>query len=1342
MFDSNGLVLCSKRFRAMAVVVVVLLTLLCPGVGPFFPSATQAQTFSDPGFSSEVVTTLPQFLPVGVTWASDGRMFIWQRNGVIRIYKNGQLLPTPFLDISANVNTFDDRGMLGLALHPNFAVNGYVYVIYVREDGGNPNDSSPKTERLSRFIANAQNPDVAISNSETVLMTIPTQYHHHENGTLRFGSDGKLFVGHGEDTTAGNADVAAFVAQDLNDPRGKILRITEDGNAPGDNPFDDGTNSIRSKVYDYGLRNPFRFTLHPVSGEPYIGDVGWDTWEEFSGGRGKNFGWPCYEGVDPQPLYQGFFPTQCAPLTSNVVTPPLLSYPHPGIPEAAGAPFVGNSAIGGPFYTATAYPDTYRNTWFISDYAAGWIRRMTFNQFGDMTGTVPFATGLQGPVDLELGPDGLLYYVEINTGRVVRIRFNGVSAVATATPSSGYSPLTVNFSSAGSIIPSGTSVSYLWEFGDGQTSTAANPSHTYVSATVKTFTAKLTITASANQSSSATVKVTVGSVPPTPTIQSPINGTSVLPGQTVVYQGSATDPDDGTIPSSGLNWTILLHHNDHTHTQVFTTGATGSVAIQYHGIGTYSYEFQLTATDSSGLSRTASVNLPVLTDSIPPSDPSGLVATPIGSSQVNLTWIGATDNSGSVTYLVERCQSTGCINFVQIASVGTASYNDTTVTGGTTYNYRVRAVDSSGNQSVNSTNTSVTTGGGSGSTNLVTALGMNEGSGTTLADASGNNHTGTLVNGPLWVASQATYGQSVSFDGVNDAVSVANPSTYNFGTADFTIELWVKRNGLGGGQRHLLSKCDATTWVVGCKELYFNANNQLVFGSFSTSDTLASTIADTNWHHVAVTFADSTNTLRMYVDGVLITTATKALEADGGTHVVTLGNLLGSNPFSGQLDELRIYNRVLTLAEIQTDRSTPIAPGSTDSTPPSTVAGLNATAVIGPQINLSWTAATDNIAVTGYRVERCQGLGCTTFAQIATPSGTTFSDTGLAASTAYSYRVKAVDGAGNVSVNYSNVATTTTAADTTAPTAPTSLAATTGTNQITLTWAASTDNGGSGLAGYEVLRCQGTGCTTFTLIATVSTTSYTDTGLAASTPYTYQVRAVDGALNRSSSASISATTGSGGGGGIGLVTALGMNEGSGTTLGDASGNNHTGTLVNGPLWVASQATYGQSVSFDGINDAVSVANPNTYNFGTADFTIELWVKRNVLGGGQRHLLSKCDATTWVVGCKELYFNTSNQLTFGSFSTGDVFASTIADTNWHHVAVTFADSTNTLRMYVDGVLITAITQALEADGATHVVTFGNLHGSNPFSGQLDELRIYNRVLTLAEIQADRATPLSP
>ncbi|MEO6542853.1 MAG: PQQ-dependent sugar dehydrogenase, partial [Nitrospiraceae bacterium] len=459
-----------------AIVSTITLLIICGAFGPSWPSsAAQAETFSDPGFTTEIITTLPSFLPVGVTWASDGRMFIWQRNGVIRLYKNGQLLPTPFLDISAQVNVFDDRGSLGFALHPNFLVNGFVYLIYVREDGGNINDLSPKTARLSRFTVNPQNPDVVLASSETVLVTIPNDVHAHLHGTLRFGLDGKLFMGHGDDTLQTDANIHAFVAQDLNDMRGKILRLNDDGTAPGDNPFDDGTNSIASKVYNYGLRNPFRFTLHPVSGELYIGDVGWRNWEEFNRGRGKNFGWPCYEGINPQPTYQTTFSSQCDLLTPSVVTAPLLTYPLPGTPAATGAPIVGNSAIGGPFYTATLYPEVYRGNWFVADYAQGWIRRMVFDGSGNLLNTVPFATGLSGPVDLELGPDGMLYYVSIVTGQINRIRYNGPTAEASATPAAGLSPLSVTFSSAGSNDPNAGPLTYLWEFGDGQTSTAAHP---------------------------------------------------------------------------------------------------------------------------------------------------------------------------------------------------------------------------------------------------------------------------------------------------------------------------------------------------------------------------------------------------------------------------------------------------------------------------------------------------------------------------------------------------------------------------------------------------------------------------------------------------------------------------------------------------------------------------------------------------------------------------------------------------------------------------------------------------------------------------------------------------
>src|SRR4029077_9812539 len=251
-----------------------------------------------------------------------------------------------------------------------------------------------------------------------------------------------------------------------------------------------------------------------------------------------------------------------------------------------------------------------------------------------------------------------------------------------------------------------------------------------------------------------------------------------------------------------------------------------------------------------------------------------------------------------------------------------------------------------------------------------------------------------------------------------------------------------------------------------------------------------------------------------------------------------------------------------TLAEIQADRATPITPPlGPDTTPPSNVTGLTATAVSATQINLSWIAATDNVGVTGYRVERCQSVGCTTFVQIATPTGTTFGDTGLAASTTYSYRVKAVDAAANVSVNYSTVASATTQApppDTIPPTNPTGVTATAGgSSQITLAWTASTDSGGSSLAGYRVERCQGTGCTTFVQIATSSTNSYSDPGLAIGTSYSYRVRAVDGAgnlsLNYSNTASATPSALPN------LMTAYGMNEGSGTTLADASGTGHTGT---------------------------------------------------------------------------------------------------------------------------------------------------------------------------------------
>ena len=474
------------RCKSLMAVFSMLGCLLC--------SQGLAQTFTDTGFTSEVVTTLPAYQPVGLTWAADGRMFIWLEQGVVRIYKNGTLLPTPFLDISAHVNQVNDRGLLGLALDPNFATNGYVYLLYTYEPNGNPNDSAPKTARLTRMTANPNNPDVALANSEIVLLgslgTAPcSQYpagadcigndaDAHSADTLRFGPDGKLYVSLGDGASYNFADPLALRAQDLNSYNGKVLRINSDGTAPTDNPFFNGNpNAVRSKVYAYGLRNPYRFGIHPTTGEVMIGDVGWADWEEINRGRGANFGWPCYEGNNPQSDYQNNF-APCRALAASAVTKPLYVYDH-----SAG----GGAVIGGPFYTATQYPAQYRGNFFYGEFVGKYINRIVFDANNNLLSVVRFASNVSDIVSLEQGPDGALYYIELVSGQVRRLRYTNVPstpvAVAGATPTAGASPLTVSFSSAGSQDPGGSALTYKWEFGDGTTSTAANPTHTYTSTT-------------------------------------------------------------------------------------------------------------------------------------------------------------------------------------------------------------------------------------------------------------------------------------------------------------------------------------------------------------------------------------------------------------------------------------------------------------------------------------------------------------------------------------------------------------------------------------------------------------------------------------------------------------------------------------------------------------------------------------------------------------------------------------------------------------------------------------------------------------------------------------------
>ena len=615
-------------------------------------------------------------------------------------------------------------------------------------------------------------------------------------------------------------------------------------------------------------------------------------------------------------------------------------------------------------------------------------------------------------------------------------------------------------------------------------------------------------------------------------------------------------------------------------------------------------------------------------------------------------------------------------------------------------------------------------------TGLKAALAFNEGTGTSSLDLAGNGHTATLVNGPTWATGQ--FGKAVSFDGVDDAVTVAGASTLDLGASNFTVELWTKRNALGGsGQRHLFSKCHATAWQSGCKELYFYGD-VLYFGSYATGDTASVTIADTAWHHIAMVFTRATNTVQIYVDGTPRTTATMNFEADNAAHLFTIGNLNGGNPYSGLIDEVRLYGVALTAAQVASDMGTPV--GTVTQTPDTTaptvsVSAPAAGATVSGVVSVSANAS-DNIGVAGVQFLLD---GVALGAEDTTAPYSLSWTTTTASNGTHSLTARALDAAGNqttsatVSVTVSNVA-----ADTTPPTvsisAPAAGATVSGTVSIS---ASAADN--IGVAGVQFL-VDGAN-----LGAEVTAAPYTlswATATAGNGAHSITARARDAAGNQTTSTVVSVTVSNAVP--VGLIAALGFNETSGTSSADLTGNGHTATLVNSPAWVAGQ--YGNGLSFNGSNNAVTVGNASTLDFGASNFTLMMWTKRNALGGGaQRHLFSKCDATAWQPGCKELYF-AGDVLNFGSYATGDITSVTIADTSWHHIAVVFTRATNTVQIYVDGTLRTTATQNLEADNAAHVLTLGNLNNSFPYSGLIDELRFYNQALTAAQVGSARLAPL--
>ena len=340
----------------------------------------QEQVTLPSGFTNETfVSGLAH--PTAMAFAPDGRLFVTQQNGLLRVIKDGALLATPFASLS--VLTGGERGLLGVALDPSFSSNGFVYVYYTT--------TSPAVHnRISRLTATG---DVAAAGSELVLMELENLgANNHNGGALHFGPDGKLYIAVGENSNPPNS-------QTLANRLGKLLRINPDGSIPSDNPFFMTATGASRSIWSLGLRNPFTFSFQPGSGRLFINDVGQSTWEEINDGiAGANYGWPTTEGATADPRFRG----------------PVFAYSH-GSGDSNGC-----AITGGAFYDPTTprFPAGYVGKYFFADYCNDWIRVLD-----PATGTAqPFATSVGTAIDLQVGEDGALYYLLYEPGAVGRIR--------------------------------------------------------------------------------------------------------------------------------------------------------------------------------------------------------------------------------------------------------------------------------------------------------------------------------------------------------------------------------------------------------------------------------------------------------------------------------------------------------------------------------------------------------------------------------------------------------------------------------------------------------------------------------------------------------------------------------------------------------------------------------------------------------------------------------------------------------------------------------------------------------------------------------------------------------
>ncbi|MEU4292068.1 ricin-type beta-trefoil lectin domain protein [Kribbella sp. NPDC026596] len=683
--------------RVLSAVCVLLLT-------PLVVIEPARAAVTPTGFSEQIVFS-GLVNPTNVAFSPDGRVFVAEKSGLIKVFDSlDDPTPSVYADLRTQVYNYWDRGLLGLALHPDFPADPRIYVLYTH-DGliggptpkwGTPDTTddpcpSPPGPTGDGCQASARLSVINGNGAEQVLVEDWCQvYPSHSIGSIEFGPDGMLYAGGGDgasfnyidygqdsfptsDVTPDNpcgdgpapvgtalapptAEGGALRAQDVRtsgDPAGldgSLIRIDPDtGQAAPGNPALGSSDLNARRIVAHGLRNPMRFDFRPGTNEIWIGDVGYQKWEEIDRivnptAGVTNFGWPCYDGPGRQSGYDSLNVNICENLYAagpSAVATPYYSYDHAQHLVAGEPCTTGSSSISGmSFYEGGNYPPEYDGALFFADYSRHcvWAMMPGTNGLPDPAHIVSFASGY-GSTRLQTGPGGDLFSVDYDNGRILRYVYdatnNPPTAVIHADPSSGPTPLTVTFDGTASNDADGDPLTYAWDLdGDGQydDSTAATVQKTYT--TSGSVTARLRVS-DGHTTGTTSTQINVANTAPTALITAPGPATTWKVGDTISFAGSATDPEQGTLPGSALTWTLIMHHcpsDCHSHTITSMTAASGTFTAPDHEYPSY-LELKLTATDAGGLTDVKSVRLDPKTVGLSfASQPSGLQLTYLGKT--------------------------------------------------------------------------------------------------------------------------------------------------------------------------------------------------------------------------------------------------------------------------------------------------------------------------------------------------------------------------------------------------------------------------------------------------------------------------------------------------------------------------------------------------------------------------------------------------------------------------------------------------------------------------------------------------------------------------------------